>query len=257
MIRFSIRRPVAVAMTYLAVALLGVAAWRNIPIELLPNTQLPRLQIRASWYGASPETIEAFLTSPIEGVVQQIRGVETVTSQSYEEQGQGLCNITVEFNRDTDMDFARLELSERLATLEEELPPGTSQVTVTPYVPPEISREASVPFLRYTFTGPYTLEALRTFLDDDVAPDLNQLEGVAVVNVYGGRNRLLEIEMKEDQVVALGLTPSLVASRLNDLDLVREAGAVREGNRQWAVTIQNRPGSAQDIRDAVVLSTGG
>ena len=76
MIRLSIRRPVAVAMAYLAVALLGVAAWRNIPIELLPDTQLPRLQVTAQWYGASPETIEAFLTSPIESVIQQVRGVE-------------------------------------------------------------------------------------------------------------------------------------------------------------------------------------
>jgi len=87
MIGFSIRRPVAVAMTYLAVALLGVAAWRNIPIELLPDTQLPRLTVTGSWPGASPETIEAFLTSPVEGVIQQVRGVEKVTSESYEQQG--------------------------------------------------------------------------------------------------------------------------------------------------------------------------
>ena len=82
MIRLSIRRPVAVAMTYVAVGLLGVAAWRNIPIELLPDTQLPHLSVRAQWQGASPETIEAFLTSPIEAVIQQVRGVEKITSES-------------------------------------------------------------------------------------------------------------------------------------------------------------------------------
>ena len=58
MIRLSIRRPVAVAMTYAAVALLGVAAWRNIPIELLPDTELPRLTVTGRWRGASPETVE-------------------------------------------------------------------------------------------------------------------------------------------------------------------------------------------------------
>ena len=113
MIGFSIKRPVAVTMAYLAVALLGVAAWRNIPIELLPDTQLPRLTVRASWPGASPETIEAFLTSPVESTIQQIRGVEKVTSESFEQQGSGVSNIEVEFARDTDMDFARLDLSER------------------------------------------------------------------------------------------------------------------------------------------------
>ena len=123
MIRLSIRRPVAVAMTYLAVALLGIAAWQNIPIELYPDTQLPQLTVRGQWYGASPETIEAFLTSPIESTVQQVRGVEKITSESFEQQGRGVSEVTVEFNRDTEMDFARLDLSERLATLEEDLPP--------------------------------------------------------------------------------------------------------------------------------------
>jgi HAE1 family hydrophobic/amphiphilic exporter-1 len=256
MIRLSIRRPVAVAMTYLAVALLGFAAWWNIPIELLPDTQLPRLQVTAQWYGASPETIEAFLTSPIESVIQQVRGVEKITSESYENQGTGISSINVEFNRDTDMDFARLDLSERLATLEEDLPPGVRSVTVTPYVPPEFQDQAR-PFLRYTLTGPYTMEALQTFLEDDVAPEVNQIQGVAVVRVYGGRERLLEIEMEEDRVTSLGLTPSVVFQRITDLDLVREAGTIRQGDREWAVTIRNRPSSVQEVRNAMVSAVGG
>jgi len=78
----SIRRPVAVAMGCLAVALMGASAWRNIPIELLPETQLPRLNVEARWPGASPETVEAFLTSPIEAAVQRVKGVEKVISLS-------------------------------------------------------------------------------------------------------------------------------------------------------------------------------
>jgi len=66
MIRMSIRRPVAVAMAYGAVALLGAFAWRHIPLELLPDTRLPQLTVTGSWRGASPETTEAFLTAPLE-----------------------------------------------------------------------------------------------------------------------------------------------------------------------------------------------
>jgi hydrophobic/amphiphilic exporter-1 (mainly G- bacteria), HAE1 family len=256
-IRFSLGRPVAVTMAYLAVALLGVAAWQNIPIELLPDTRLPRLHVRATWRGASPETIEAFLTSPMEAVIQQVRGVEKVTSESYENQGMGIAEIQVEFNRNTDMDFARLDLGERLATLREDLPPGVSSLTVAPYVPPEFATQAGRAFLRYTVTGPYTTEALRAFLEDEVAPDLGQITGVAVVQVSGGRERLLEIELQEDRMVAFGLTPSLVFQRISDLDLVREAGAVREGDRQWTVTIRNRPSSAQEIRETILTTQGG
>ena len=257
MIGGSIRRPVAVAMGCLAVALMGASAWRNIPIGLLPDTRLPRLTVRAEWPGASPETVEAFLTSPIEATVQQVKGVEKVISLSIERQGTGTASIDVEFSRDTDMDFARLDLSERLSALEEELPPAVRRVLVEPYVPPEFESRAQRGFLRYTYTGPYTLEALRADLDDRVVPDLSQIEGVALVQASGGRERLIEIELNEDRVSSLGLSPGVVNRRINDLDLVREAGAVRAGDQEWSVTIQNRVARADEIRNTVLLENGG
>lgn len=253
MIRTSIRRPVAVAMGYFAVALLGVAAWRNLPVELLPDTQLPRLTVRGTWPGASPETVEAFLTSPVEAAIQLVRGVEKVTSVSRE----GEAAIDVEFTRETDMDFARLDLSERLATLEEkELPAGVRRVLVEPYVPQDF-RDIRRAFLEYTFTGPRTLESLREHLDDVVVPELNRVEGVSVVRARGGRERLLEVELDRERMAAMGVSAPQVAGKLMDLDLVREAGSVRDGDREWTVTIRNRPGSAQDIRSAIVSGAGG
>ncbi len=257
MIGGSIRRPVAVAMGCLAVALMGANAWRNIPIELLPDTRLPRINVDATWRGASPETVEAFLTSPIESVVQQVKGVEKVVSISSEVQGSGTASVEVHFSRDTDMDFARLDLSERLSALEEELPPAVRRIFVRPYVPPEFESRSQRGFLRYAYTGPYTLEALRADLDDRVAPDLSQIEGVALVQASGGRERLVEIELDEDRVSALGLSPYSVSARINDLDLVREAGAIRTGDREWSVTIQNRVARAEEIRSAVLLENRG
>ena len=256
MIRQSLRRPVAVAMAYGAVAVLGVAAWRNVPIEVLPDTQLPQLTVSATWPGASPETLEAFLTAPLESAIQQVRGVERIVSTSSEQQGRGRAEVIVEFARDVDMDFARLDLSERLATLEESLPPGADQVQVDQYVPEEFE-EQNRPFLEYTLTGPYTLEALRQHLDDVVSPELSQVDGVALVDVYGGRERRLEIELDEEAIAALGLDAMSVRGAIMGLDLVQEAGVIREGGRELAVTIVNRPSSADDVRGAFLTVTGG
>src|SRR5690606_3555600 len=128
MIGAFIRRPIAVSMIYLVVAALGVAAFRNIPIELLPDTDLPRLQVNAQWPGSSAEVIEAFLTAPLEGAIREVRGVEMFTPRSSEAQG---AMINVLFACETDMDFARLDLSERSASLEPELPVGSSPQRVT------------------------------------------------------------------------------------------------------------------------------
>ena len=253
MIRLSIRRPVAVAMAYLAVALLGVAAWQNIPIELYPDTQHPRLTVAAQWVGSSPETVEAFLTSPVEAAVQQVKGVSKVTSVSVE----GSTSIDVEFNLGTDMNFARLDLQERIAGLEDDLPPGVGRLGVSQWVPREFQEQTQAAILQYRVTGPYTMEALREFVDEIVVPEVARIEGVADVRVEGGRRRMLEIELDRARMESLGLSPMGVRTAILELDLVREAGAVREDGRESVVTIQNRPRSADEIREAVLLSGGG
>jgi hydrophobic/amphiphilic exporter-1 (mainly G- bacteria), HAE1 family len=248
MIGLSIRRPVAIAMVYISVGLLGVAAWNNIPIELLPDASFPQLTLSYQWPGASPETAEAFATAPIEAVVQQVRGVESIASTTREGSG----TIRVEFQRDVDMDFTRLDLMERVATLEEDLPDGVSQINVQPYVPRDFQDQATRPLLSYTFTGPLLLEALRLHIEQVLVPEILQVRGVSDVEVQGGRARLLEIELDEDQIAALGLSPDQVSAAINQLDLVREAGAIRDGTREWSLTIRSRPATAADLRQALL-----
>ncbi len=253
MVGFSIRRPVAVAMAYTAVSLLGVLAWRNLPIELLPDTELPRLTVRASWRGASPETVEAFLTSPLEAEIQQVRGVEKVTSNSFEQSGTGQSSIEVEFERDTDMEFARLELSERLAALEDKLPAGTMGPFVQQYVPDAFSRQQRT-FLSYTVTGPYTLEALREMIDEKIAPEVRQVSGVANVEGFGGRKRLLELELDESKVRALGLSLSEVDRKISELEYVKEAGSIRRAGMLYPVALRHRADSIPEILNLALLT---
>ncbi|HEY0971041.1 MAG TPA: efflux RND transporter permease subunit [Gemmatimonadales bacterium] len=256
MIRFSIRRPIAASMAYLVAAILGVLAWRNIPVELLPEIDLPRLEVTADWAGASPETMEAFVTSPLEAAIQQVRGVEKVTSTSTQQNGAGRAEISVEFARDTDMDFARLDLLERFAALDDVLPPEAAGPFVEPYVPDELN-EQRTPFLRYTVTGPLTTEALRTLADETIAPGLRQVDGVADVRSYGGRARVLEVRLDDAALAAHGLRPADVQRRIRELELVREAGAVHgpDGTLR-TLSLRQRAGSIDDVRRAVLVADG-
>jgi HAE1 family hydrophobic/amphiphilic exporter-1 len=255
MIRLSIRRPVAVSMAYLSIALLGVAAWRNIPIELLPDAQLPQLTVQAFWRGASPETMEAFVTAPLEAAIQQVRGVENIESVSDEQRGAARAAVTIEFDRNTDMDFARLDLSERLGALDDVLPEGVTGPTVQPYVPEEF-REQQRPFLRYTLTGPYTLEALRAHAEEVIHPEVLQVDGVAGVEVSGGRDRVIDIRLDEAKAQALRLSAQQVWSRINELEFVTEAGAVETDGLLRTVAIRDRTGSADEIRSAMLIADG-
>lgn len=255
MIRLLIRRPVAVSMAYLAVAVLGVAAWRNIPIELLPDTTLPQLTVYADWPGASPEVTEAFLTSPLEAAIQQVRGVKEISSSSSNRNGMGRAEITVKFNRNIDMNFARLELSENLIVLDDELPEGATVPRVEPYVPTEF-RDQDREFLAYTVTGPYTLEALREHIDEVIVPALLQVQGVANVTARGGRRRVLEVELDQNQLAALGLDINQIRSQINQLEYVSEAGLINDAGTLRTLAIRQRVGSADDVRKMVVSGVG-
>jgi hydrophobic/amphiphilic exporter-1 (mainly G- bacteria), HAE1 family len=253
MLRSLIRRPIAVSMVYLAVAALGVAAFRNIPIELLPDTSLPRLSVSASWTGSSPEVVEAFLAAPLEAAIQQVRGVERTVSTSRE----GSTTIEVQFARATDMDFARLELSERLASLEGGLPVGSRPPVVQMYVPDEF-REQQQAVLSYTVTGPYTLEYLRQYVEDRIAPELIQLDGVGDIRIDGGRARVLEVELDEAKVLAFGLRLSDVTTRIARMEIVREAGIVETvPHRLHTLAIRQQPQSAAEIRALPLLVDAG
>jgi HAE1 family hydrophobic/amphiphilic exporter-1 len=90
-----------------------------------------------------------------------------------------------------------------------------------------------------------------------VTPELNQIEGVAVTRVFGGRDRRIEIRVNEEAVRSLGLNPFIVYQRISDLDLVQEAGIIREDANERTVTIINRPQSAEDIRRAPIRAVDG
>lgn len=248
MIGISIRRPVAITMAYLSVALVGVAAWRGIPIELLPSTEFPRLSVEIQWPGASPESIEAFATSPVEGAIQRIPGVEHIASTTQE----GSAILEVRFARGTQMDFTRIELGERLATVQEALPPGVQPLRVSPWVPDAIRSWTERPFLSYTLSGPYLLEALQQHLELDVAPEMLQIRGVTEIVLEGARNRILEVELDPDRTAALGLSPTDVQGALMALDLVLDAGTIREGDQAWTLAVRSRPGRILDLRQAIL-----
>jgi hydrophobic/amphiphilic exporter-1 (mainly G- bacteria), HAE1 family len=253
MIRGSIRRPVAISMTYLTLVALGIGAWTRLPIEFLPNTSLPRLSVTASWGSSVAEAVERFVTAPLESEIQLVRGVDKVTSTS----SKGTSSINVTFARGTDMNFARLELSERLNAMTNGRLPAGATVRVSQYIPTNVPG-ADQTFLSYQVNGPYSLEALYAHTEKVIKPALEDLEGVAAVTISGGGNsRLIRVELDGNKLTALGIQPTDITQRVAELEYVKEVGLVDEGGIERTVTIRQRVDSAPDIRNLVISERGG
>ena len=247
MIRLSINRPTTVAMVYVAIAVVGIASFIDIPVELLPDVDYPQLNIETNWPGASPEVVESFLTAPLESAAQQVQGVRKIVSESSENSSE----ITVEFARGTDMDFARLELGERIQAIRDDLPPDV-RPEVQPFVPREFETGERVD-MRYTLTGSYTFEHLRRFAEDELRPQLVAIDGVEEVAVQGGEDREIRIELNRPRMEAYGVRPSEVAQALDAAELIRTAGKLLRGNTEWVVTIRNDVEAVAELGTLVVV----
>ncbi len=258
MIDLSVRRPVATAALYVALLALGAWSLALIPVELLPEVEAPRLTVRADWRGASPERMEALVTAPLEGAARRVGGVRSVSSVSRaDDRGLGArSEITVRFAPDTRMEFARLELRERIAALRDELPPGVGRIDVEPYVPDELQEE-SRPFLSWRLRGPYTFARLGEVADRELRPELLALEGVSEVRVVGGRRREVSVVVDPHALAVHGLTLADVRASLDDLSELRAPGAVLLDGRRTALAVRTRAESVAQVRELTVATGAG
>src|SRR5690606_22790238 len=141
LVDLSVTRPVAVSMAFVAVMVFGVVSYTRLEVDLLPDLSFPTVTIETEYTGVGPREIETLVSQPIEEAVAVVQGVRQVTSRSR----PGRSDITLQFRWGTDMDFAALDLRERLDLIN--LPPGASRPTLARYDP------ASEPVIRFALVA--------------------------------------------------------------------------------------------------------
>lgn len=249
MIRFLLQRPVSVMMFYGAVVLLGVFSFKSISIEGQPDVELPQLVVRTSWQDTSPEVVQVFLTSPIEEEAAQVKGLEELSSQS----SRGMSQVVLKFERDTNMDYARMDLNERLSALRRDLPPGASQPFITLRLSNPLSSDN---FMSMSVSGPYTIHRLYEIVDETVANDLRSVEGVAEVNILGESEKEIRVELDREAMDLYGLVPTQVMNRINQLNQNYESTRADYQNQEYSFLIQSGIWDLEEVRDIVVQKVG-
>ena len=198
-----IERPIATAMLFLALLVLGIYSYLNIPIELAPTeVEFPQLNISTPWQGMPPEIIQTQLTSPLEEKISTVKGVRKIESISR----IGGSTITLQFEEKTNMEFARLALREKIAELKEDLPYNVRPI-IRPYIPEDLEVRS---FLEYTISGNYSLQKLRELVKDKLEIGLGSIKGVAQVEVTGGSDPEISIILDEKKLKSLKIQPNLI-----------------------------------------------
>ncbi len=244
--RRSIRRPVAVAMLFIAVAFLGMISFARLPIDLLPDVSYPKLIIYTQYTGVGPAEVERFVTERVEQQVARVPGVQDVESVSRE----GVSLVTVRFAWGTDMDFAVLNVRERLQTLDNELPEQADRPVVLRTDP------RSEPIMAISLAGQADLRSLKELGESVFRRRLEQIEGVAQVAVTGGLEREIHVEVDPARLEAYGVTVEQIANALAAANYSLPGGTVRRGRFSYHLRTLGEFETVQEIGDVVVARPG-
>ena len=236
----SIRRPVTVFIFALAAVVFGAVAFKNLAVNLLPDITYPSLTVRTEMEGTAPVEVESLLTRPIENAVGVVNNVVRVTSSSR----ANISEVTLEFTWGTDMDFAALDVRERLDRVN--LPVDAEQPVLLRYDP------SLDPIMRIGLYGGDDLGRMRFTAEEDLKRALERIEGVAAVVVSGGLEEEIQVEIDERKLTSLGLTIGDVAARLAAENVNLTGGTLREGQTEYMVRTLNEYMRPEDMRTIVL-----
>jgi HAE1 family hydrophobic/amphiphilic exporter-1 len=244
-----IERPIATATFFVAILLLGIYSFLNLPFEFMPKEEFPRVSISTFWRGVPPEIIQAQVTAPLEEVASRIKGVTKITSSSRINSS----TINLEFDPKTNMEFATLALREEISRIKDDLPYGVDPPRVQPYVPEEFRED---PFLSYSISGDYTLQKLRELVKERIEFGVGSVKGVADVMVTGGSDAVIKVALNKDKIKALNIHPGLIFQALSDRNLTFPVGKIQKGNQEYIFKISTSIKSIRELGETVITYSG-
>ena len=240
-----IRRPVSVGMFTVAACVFGFVALGRLPVNLLPEISYPTLTVETRMPGAAPIEVETLVTRPIEEAASVVPGLRRVTSRSR----AGTSEVTLEFVWDTNMDFAGLDVREKLDSVQ--LPEDAERPRLLRFDP------ASDAIFRIGVSGERGLSTIRQWTEEDLKKDLDAVDGVAAVRIEGGLVREIQVDVDEGRLAAYGITVAEVRTALADNNVNLAGGSVYEDEARYLVRTLNELDTLDRIRAVIVKDTEG
>src|SRR4249920_500457 len=247
-VRQSIRYPGVVVALALTVVVYGLYILSLANLDVFPEFSPSQVVIQTEAPGLSAELVERQVSQPIESVLAGASGVEHIRSQTI----PGLSVVTVLFREGSSPYRNRQVVSERLASLANQLPHGVAQPAMTPLT----SSASTVLGLGLTSSSRSLME-IRTLVDWTVRPHLLAVEGVAEVNVFGGEVRQWQVQVDPEKLMRYGLSVQEVVQAARRATGVLAAGFVRTDNQHLIVNVEAQPRSAEDLGRAVLMQKAG
>jgi multidrug efflux pump subunit AcrB/ABC-type multidrug transport system ATPase subunit len=242
---FFIKRPVLVCMLLVAGCLLGSVSYNRLAVELIPFAELPMLIVQVqSVRDADPHYIERQAVIPLESAIAGLEGIERIETRV--EQRRAM--LFVYYTRQSDQKYAFLKLEQRVAATRTQL--GDEFLAMVFKLDTE---QLSSQFMSVQARGSGGLDQIRHVVDEKVVGELENVEGMANVAVYGGRQQSVEVLLTEDLLRSYDLTLSEVSASISRASRQRRyLGQVEEAGQRLFVNLSSDFGSLAELEETIV-----
>lgn len=241
--RISIAQPVFTTMVMVAIMVLGLAAWRVLPVDRFPPLDFPVIIVSTTWSGATPEAVETSISRPVEDALSTLSGIETLTSTS----SQGHSSVEITFTLETDSRQAVQDVRDRLSVVLPDLPEAAEAPRVArlnPLAGPVLSLALSNPAMD---PGALTRQAR-----DVILPALTAVEGVGSANLIGATDRQVLLSPDPDRMRAHGLSVTALTGGILDGNLLAPAGTIDTGLTSLPLQLNAEAGSLDGLGALIV-----
>ena len=247
--RVSIRNPVFATMVMAGIVVLGVFSYARLGVEQMPDVTLPYCNVITVYPGASPEAVETDVSKPIEYAVNTVSGVKRIYSNSREAQSQ----VFVEFRQGTDITRAIQDARDKIALIRGNFPRDVKDPQVV-RVDPEDNR----PTMTLAVLSPSVdLRELTSLTDQTIVKALENVPGVAQVDVNGRVTRQILIQIRPSALASLGIGIDQVMAAVQNANQDVPAGRITRGQNDSIVRVEGKIKDPADFGRVIVAQQGG
>jgi multidrug efflux pump subunit AcrB/ABC-type multidrug transport system ATPase subunit len=246
---FIIKRRILISMLFIGLTMLGYVSYKKLSVELFPNAQLPALFVQvATPLEKDPSYIETQAIIPIEGAIGTLEGVEKIESNISSRTG----TIVIYYNQNADLKYANLKLQEKIDIIKSTIP-----VEFLINVIKIDLKALTNQFMELQVRGEGGIDRIRNIADREIKPELENINGIAGIQVYGGKENSIEIRLNENACKANGISMGQIRNLLNNNGASRTfAGKVTDGSNDLFVNVTSEYTDVKDIGNLIVKTSG-
>lgn len=245
--RLALRYPISTLMGSIAIFVLGVVSFLQLPIDMLPNIQIPVVSVITYYNGAAPSDMEQTVTVPLERAVSSTNDVNYVQSQTRE----GVDRIYVYFNWDANTDVGLVDIIQKINRAFSLLPTGVSQPIALRF---DIS---NLPVCTVVLSSNMDERDLYDLAYNVIEPQIEHLDGVASAAVTGGRIREIHVVLDRNKIEALNLPLQDVTNAVAQSNLIIPSGDLKTGVFDYSLTTESQYNVVQPMENMVVKVING